>query len=654
MKRLVFFAALSLLAIGATIQPFNSNQTPTAAGKLVGRGSSSAGSLEDISPSSVLQMDGSNLGAVVRYLIPDARQEDWLLSNYLNLTNYTANRESRTMPSGFNLAKCFIFATNYLWAASYTSPAQLSRINPEDLTDSDEITFANDGKHNKASSIIYSPTKQKIYVTFESATSISVSEVDTATLAVTDVVDDTTYRSPVEGSTLATDNTYLYAIGRNLGDATNCVRKYALSDFSVAATVDLTNKFNSHAMGYDGSNLFLTGYNTSGASDPAWFIRMNTSDLSYTSLTLSTNELFPTQPMAFSGDYVFIPCEGYPFDVLRIHKTAFTVDHIPTAIPYGKYACWSDGTSIWAAGGDTGITGSLCKIDPVSLEVQSFALQSGENFANKVTGDGSRIYASCYQSPATFIRMTQPPIDQPKNEIFGSGGFSPRRNFVPFTVKLSNLSTSNDVYTVPIKYRAAFSLVGCSTTNGSSSTVFPVVVTNATYKRFNTTTTVTATAPAAMGMVRFVLEEGETLQVVPSLPGMNVWAFGYLFRTNEIIKTLRLYSLAASTNTLYVCPTNTIAYPPAMTDTVGAITATLFLNYANFSGGARTISAWLVPLGSTVSDANLFINARSVSDQNIVNIGIPRYLTEGDRVVIQTDATTDAQIAFMTVAEQKE
>src|SRR6185295_11377161 len=222
------------------------------------------------------------------------------------------------LPSGDDQVHGFIYARGYLWATTLTSPAKLIRFNDlNNLNDISVITFAGGGTHDNATDLVYSKTKDRIYVVFNSSGSTLVSAVNPVTLAVTNVIVDVNQPTQTVsgGASITTDESFLYIV---TSAADSIVLKYPLTTAgtlnAATASATLSGFSAGHNIKFDGTNLYVTG-----ASSPAWIARVGTTSLAATTQSLSVNTI--TDDMAFAGDYVYVGSEDANGKVLRIKKS---------------------------------------------------------------------------------------------------------------------------------------------------------------------------------------------------------------------------------------------------------------------------------------------------------------------------------------------
>lgn len=322
----------------------------------------------------------------------------------------TANLiNSAALPHGSTLANEKIFIT------TRQSPARLVRINDlDDVSDQTSITFASDGKHNNADSIVYVPSVNKLYVLFGVAGRATISEVDPDTLAVTDVVDTTDYSSGTSGA-IETDGTHIFVV---TSTSPTLVVKYKIGNWSSPTSNTLTGLNGGHSLIYDGVRLSVTG---ATSIFPSWIATIDPADLSYNSLNLDSESNGITDDHAETPDFYFVGTEfsEYGNIVYRVRKDLAGYDKIRIATPGSIYAVYYDGNWVWVAvapGGEQ--LGRLVRLDPMSLEMSVGTLDSGQVLPNEIISDGKgRYYITTFTNPGTIIKLANPSLQQRRQAL---------------------------------------------------------------------------------------------------------------------------------------------------------------------------------------------------------------------------------------------
>jgi hypothetical protein len=306
------------------------------------------------------------------------------------------NKQTVTLAAGNNQIHSFIFAKGYIFGGTRTSPAKFIRFNDlDDLTDYTVTTFANDGKHDNAESAIYDPTQDKIYILFDNSGNVNVTEFDPDDLSNSDVIDSNTEDAGASGS-ITSDGTYLYILGRTT-DAD--IYKYDFATYSLDSSAEITGFDNGHSLQYDGTNLYATG-----SSSPAWVAKIAPSDLSFSTQAFAAGDNTATDDFAIAGDFLYVGLEATNGIINRVSKSDLSLERLATGWTSACYGVYFDGRYVWGAYSTS--PGTIVRLDPTTLEVTSYILDTGENTPNSIISDGQRIFITCWLSPAQVIRKS--------------------------------------------------------------------------------------------------------------------------------------------------------------------------------------------------------------------------------------------------------
>lgn len=303
-----------------------------------------------------------------------------------------------TLATGENRVHDLRLINGKLFAVTDTSPARLFRFNnpATNLSDYTAVVFAIDGLHNQAMSFTYVAAETNIYVAFRSASQLSISRINPVTLAVTDVVNDALDNY---ADSITNDGTSLFVAATDAAGVTARLVKFALAGFGRTAC-DFTGLSGSHAAGYDGTNVFVTGRAT-----PGWIAKVNPASLAFTTASFAMGDSSATDDFAFQGNYVWVGLEAANGFVLRILKSDLSITRVPTGVSSSvSYGVMYDGTNVWNAIPTS--PGQIEAIDPSSFATVVYTLASGENMVNEIVNGGSFLYASCFLSPSKIMRLT--------------------------------------------------------------------------------------------------------------------------------------------------------------------------------------------------------------------------------------------------------
>jgi len=216
-----------------------------------------------------------------------------------------------------------------------------------------------------------------------------------------------------------------------------------------------------------------------------------------------------------------------------------------------------------------------------------------------------------------------------------------------------------EYYTVPAGKKAlvaSFASAMVFNPTGGGLTVTLELKIGATYYVIANATAVAAGALVLITSnngISLILEAGDTICMTASGTGMAMW-----FRPIEVdaaspVKCVRLTSLASGDNTIYECPANYkglilrsgyevgIAYPFG--------TGGNAVLYQNNSGGARSVYLKFHPNGGS---AIQITPSASVNDfSGTIFACSPPTMVAGDKLIINTNAATAAQLVMLNVLE---
>lgn len=339
------------------------------------------------------------------------------------------NKQTVTLAAGENQIHSFIYHNNKIYAGTRTTPAKFLRFNDlDDLTDYDVVTFANDGLHNRAESMRYDATKDKIYIAFNyggPGNKVLVTEIDPDDLTYTDVIADTTALAGTSPA-ITSDGTSLYVLTYTYPAK---IIKYNLTTYAqtTIATINdgVANKNVGHALIYDGTNLYGTG-----AVSPGWVAKIDPSDLTHTVANFSSGNNIATDDLTIAGDYLYVGLEATTGMIVKVKKSDLSLENISTGQTVACYGTYFDGEYIWGVYNSS--PGNLVRIDPTTSEINTYTFDSGENSLNEITSNGSRFFVTTWTSPAKVISFNidttapvttvslNPPVPDGENDFYRS------------------------------------------------------------------------------------------------------------------------------------------------------------------------------------------------------------------------------------------
>lgn len=306
-------------------------------------------------------------------------------SDFYELTDAVTFQTGENQPHTAVFLNGFVYATATVGASS-----RLLKFNATNLAEKTSVAFAADGLHGFANQMVYAPSKSRLYILWQNADRILISQADPTNLSVSDVINDTAFSVGAGG--MATDDANLFVA---TGDSVSKVVKYELTAFALVSSNTLDRSF-AHAIGYDGTNLFAT-YQTS----PAAITRISPTDLTFSSHTFDSGDDIATDDIAFTTNHAWVGLETSVGTLLKVDKADITsISRIETGIPHACFGTFSDGTNIWAA--FDGTPGFLARIDPTTDLVKVFNLS--RNSPNEVVFTSTTLYVTGFTNPGTLAR----------------------------------------------------------------------------------------------------------------------------------------------------------------------------------------------------------------------------------------------------------
>lgn len=304
----------------------------------------------------------------------------------------------------------YVAEHDYLFSAVRSSvQPEFTRFNdPDDLSDYTHVDTTGLGSYGYSDQIVYSPTKDKLYMVLNDFTytqqNMRVIEIDPVTLAYTLVIDTDLGSGNRAGAGLLTElDGYLYVVE---GYYTSIINKYDLSDYSLDDTLTIADADNAvHSLETDGTNLyFATTWNsttqTVGVIDPSTMTLTDSQTYNFGTAVEASSGV--TDDIVVWGDWLFMPLEGYTAaenKVVQINKNDLTdITYLDFGMTgtRGWYSIISDGEYIWFGGVDD----KFGRFDPHTYTGELFdvSVLPGSN-VNEIAVDGSRIFITGYDDP---------------------------------------------------------------------------------------------------------------------------------------------------------------------------------------------------------------------------------------------------------------
>lgn len=373
--------------------------------------------IDDIQLTNINGQDDGNVSQFTldERWISDWRRNNWGTANILGLTYQDENRQSVTLSgSGSNNIHGLTAVKDKLFAVTRANfPMGIIRFNNlNDLTDY-QILPITQNDYDGGYDIVYVPFKNKLYATVSTEAAVMVAEIDPVTFTYTIVVNQAlAFHSPIS---LAFDNQYLYVLTSNGVSGQGRILKANMATWVVSSTTLTTVGAVPHAIGYDGTNLYVTEQ-----ASPGKIYKINPSTMTVTaSATFASGDNNPTDDISFSGDYVWIGLETSSGYILKIAKSDLSITRVNTGTASQSYGTYFDGKYIWNMHNST--PGVLSRINPETLEIYKMSLLTGENSPNEmVIADGQRYFISCYLNPSKVIRFATPALTYVSSQLTAS------------------------------------------------------------------------------------------------------------------------------------------------------------------------------------------------------------------------------------------
>jgi len=156
-------------------------------------------------------------------------------------------------------------------------------------------------------------------------------------------------------------------------------------------------------------------------------------------------------------------------------------------------------------------------------------------------------------------------------------------------------------------------------------------------------TTVPGTNGLNLSATGYIYEAGESVILSTSGPLLHTSLTGVVFTNTMPLRSYALNGLSSGNNTIYTVPAG--KHPVAPTGNG------FTFQYFNGSGSGRQVVFYLVPSGITLDDNTRVTSTAVTSGTGGSYTAINGAMFPGDSFVINTDANTATQHAFITVVE---
>ncbi len=237
------------------------------------------------------------------------------------------------------------------------------------------------------------------------------------------------------------------------------------------------------------------------------------------------------------------------------------------------------------------------------------------------------------------------------NVINGVGfisGYGPLIRGAKFVNGFSGSTSGTvDIYTCPSGKKAFLTWIyGAGASPGMTGSLNIKV--SGTYYPLTPLNTLLGTA--ARLFIGQVINAGESFSViVNSNPGGNLWVRVMEMDISTPLYTARLLSLSAGNNTLLTVDSGSTAI--AIDSSGGVYVNASGGLYKNISGASRNINIYHVPNGESPGTGNQYLQNTAVANNANANVSNPISMNAGDSIVINTDAATATQWAYITYYE---
>lgn len=220
----------------------------------------------------------------------------------------------------------------------------------------------------------------------------------------------------------------------------------------------------------------------------------------------------------------------------------------------------------------------------------------------------------------------------------------------PKTYALALGATTTDIYTVPSNRKAFVYAGSFGNFGGNTVTVTAEVKIGGNYFPIsNPTAQTTNTALTMTSFFPIVLSSGQSLSVLTSAIGLSIWYGVVEFDATSPLRGVTNVALATGDNTLYTCCGSGTTAQILNNNTAAGSNGSVF--YSNASGGTRTLIWYAVPSGGAKGVTNQFVQSATTNNLVSTNRTAPSNLASGDFIVVNLDAGTATQFAWLNVIE---
>jgi hypothetical protein len=212
----------------------------------------------------------------------------------------------------------------------------------------------------------------------------------------------------------------------------------------------------------------------------------------------------------------------------------------------------------------------------------------------------------------------------------------------------SNLNSTVDIYTCPTGRKAYISAIYSS--GGTSVTGTYKIKVGGNY--YNRSTPGLSVSSNSFNTMPTVINAGESFSITINAgggTGANIWVRIIEMDISSPIYSPRLLTISSGNNTLYTVPSGKTAL---ILDGYGGQgnAAGTPNGYFNVSGGAITVSSYVVPNAGSPGTGNL-LNTGSVANNGSLVVAQSMSMNSGDSIVVNSASSSASQWAWVTVLE---
>jgi len=356
--------------------------------------------------------------------LSQASSTNWLLFSQAvkNQTNVPPTDFQKVIASTATNCQTILYLTNTIFAGTVGGgQAKLFKFNASDLSSFTSTNFPNDGFHGLIQDMLWSTSKQRIYIMFYDSSELTVSEVNPDTLAITDVILDD-FDVNDEWS-MTCDETYLYIAGFDTPTIRgNAISQFKMSDWTLNKTIIITNTATQNpAMRYDPITQLVYGYcgtNYGGGVFGSMGFSFAPDDMDNYVLKLSpATPWIQLEPaISFIGDFAY-SCEyganaTLGTRVYRMNKSTLDIDAIYTGLTNDTIGAYAQAGFLWLSSRSNGVSvARISRLNPATMQIDHAEFPPTNNIC-VLTGDGTnRLFAVSRHNQSEVYRFSAPIVN---------------------------------------------------------------------------------------------------------------------------------------------------------------------------------------------------------------------------------------------------